>query len=414
MLNQMLERGRTAQKILAMASGDQRNRALSEMEHLLQHRSEEILKVNRDEVEKAAASGLKGPLLKRLMLDEHKIANLGDGLRVVRDLADPLGKGTGRWQLNNGLRLETIRVPLGVIGLIYESRPGVTIEAAGLTIKSGNALILRGGHEALETNRMLAALWRYALTRVGLPEDAVQLIENPDRQYAVDLMHLEGLDLLIPRGGAGLIQTVVREATVPVIETGVGNCHLYVHEDADLDMAVRILRDGKVGNPAVCNALETVLIHEAIAAQFLAKAKQSLADDGVVWHGDQVVCSLVPEAKEATEEDWANEYLSLDIAARVVSGLGEACEHIAQYGTSHSEAIVTDSYSVGREFMDRVDAAVVYWNASTRFTDGFQFGLGAEVGISTQKLHARGPMGLDALTTTKTLAWGTGQTRDLG
>ncbi len=412
MLEEMLQRGRTAQKSLSGSNGKQRNQVLLEMERLVRHRAEDILRVNREDVANAVAGGLSGPLVKRLMLDEGKLAGLAEGLRWVSDLPDPLGRGLGQWRLNNGLRLETVRVPLGVIGLIYESRPGVTVEAPGLTIKSGNALILRGGHEALETNRMLAALWRHALKRMGLPEDAVQLIENADRQYAVGLMHLQGLDLLIPRGGAGLIQTVVKEATVPVIETGVGNCHLYVDKEADLEMAIRILRDGKVGNPAVCNALETVLIHRDIKEEFLPRAFQALHNDGVIWHGDDEVRAIVPDAVVASESDWAGEYLSLDIAAHIVGDLNEAISHIAHYGTSHSEAVVTESYPVGQEFCDRVDAAVVYWNASTRFTDGFQFGYGAEVGISTQKLHARGPMGLEALTTTKTIAWGTGQTRD--
>lgn len=413
MLEEMLTRGRRAQDGLRLADGRQRNQVLAEMERLLKERTSAILAANQTDLARASSHGVSGPLLKRLALTEKKLAELADGLKVVRNLPDPLGQGMGQWQLDNGLRLERIRVPLGVIGLIFESRPGVTVEAAGLTVKSGNALLLRGGREALNSNRVLAELWQEALRHAGLSPYAVQLIEDPDRQYALGLMHLKGLDLLIPRGGAGLIQTVVKEATVPVIETGVGNCHLYVDKHADVEMAVHILRDGKVGNPAVCNALETVLVHQDVKRAFLTKAWQALQEDGVIWHGDEEVQRILPQAVSATEDDWAKEYLSLDLAAKVVSGLEEAIEHIGRYGSSHSEAIVTDSYPVGRAFCDRVDAAVVYWNASTRFTDGFQFGLGAEVGISTQKLHARGPMGLEALTTTKVLAWGNGQTRDL-
>jgi glutamate-5-semialdehyde dehydrogenase len=413
MLEALLAQGREAQQALQLTTAAERNRVLSEMVTLLRERQDEILQVNSQEAARAEAEGIQGAMLKRLVLTPQKLRELADGLEVVKKLPDPIGRGHGQWTLDNGLRLEVVRVPLGVIGLIFESRPGVAIEAAGLTVKSGNAIILRGGHEAIETVRLLTAIWQDALERAGLPRDAVQCVPDPDRQYAVGLMHLTGLDLLIPRGGAGLIQTVVREATVPVIETGVGNCHLYVDQDADLEMAVHILRDGKVGNPAVCNALETVLVHRAVKHEFLPRAWAALTDDGVVWHGDPEVLALIDDAVPATEADWANEYLSLDIAAKVVSGVDEACAHIQRYGTRHSEAVVTNNYQVGRQFFDRVDAAAVYWNASTRFTDGFQYGYGAEVGISTQKLHARGPMGLEALTTTKVLGYGTGQTRDL-
>ncbi|MBX5468139.1 MAG: glutamate-5-semialdehyde dehydrogenase [Firmicutes bacterium] len=413
MLESMLAKAKTAQRVLAATSGQERNRVLTAMAALVLEAADAVLAANQEDVAQARAEGLSGALLKRLELDRGKLRALAEGLEAVARLPDPLGRGQGVRQLDNGLRIEAVHVPLGVVGLIFESRPGVALEAVGLTVKSGNAIILRGGHEALHSNRALVGLWRQVLEQEGLPQDAVQLIDSPDRQWATALMHLRGLDLLIPRGGAGLIETVVREATVPVIETGVGNCHLYVHAAADLDMAVHILRDGKVGNPAVCNALETVLVDRAIAREFLPRAWERLSADGVVFHGDAETCALIPEAVPATEDDWRREYLSLDLAVRVVSGPEAAIDHIARYGTGHSEAIVTNDYAVGQAFLKQVDAAVVYWNASTRFTDGFQFGLGAEVGISTQKLHARGPMGLEALTTIKTLAYGQGQTRDL-
>lgn len=409
----MLSQAKAAQKALALAPGRERNRVLLAMADLLVEETEAVMAENRRDVEAAGQEGLSGPLLKRLELTPKKLSELAEGLRQVARLPDPLGRGEGRRQLDNGLKIEVVHVPLGVIGLIFESRPGVVVEAAALTVKSGNAVILRGGHEAQRSNQALVQLWRRALGSVGLPEDAVQLVPSTDRQYVEGMMHLRGLDLLIPRGGAGLINRVVHEATVPVIETGVGNCHLYVHRAADLNMAAHILRDGKVGNPAVCNALETLLVDRAIKEQFLPLAWETLRDDGVVFHGDEETRALLPDALPATEKDWAEEYLSLDLAVKIVDGLEEALAHIARYGSGHSEAVVTNDYAVGQAFLDSVDAAAVYWNASTRFTDGFQFGLGAEVGISTQKLHARGPMGLEALTTVKTIAYGQGQTRDL-
>lgn len=409
----MLSQAKAAQKALALAPGRERNRVLLAMADLLVQETEAVLADNRRDVLTAREEGLSGPLLKRLELTPKKLSELAEGLRQVARLPDPLGRGEGRRQLDNGLKIEVVHVPLGVIGLIFESRPGVVVEAAALTVKSGNSVILRGGHEAQSSNQALTRLWRRALGSVGLPEDAVQLIPSTDRQYVEGMMHLQGLDLLIPRGGAGLINRVVREATVPVIETGVGNCHLYVHRAADLRMAAHILRDGKVGNPAVCNALETLLVDRAIKESFLPLAWETLREDGVVFHGDQETRAILPDAIPATEKDWAEEYLSLDLAVKIVDGLEEALAHIARYGSGHSEAVVTNDYAVGQAFLDSVDAAAVYWNASTRFTDGFQFGLGAEVGISTQKLHARGPMGLEALTTVKTIAYGSGQTRDL-
>ncbi|CAB1129042.1 gamma-glutamyl phosphate reductase [Candidatus Hydrogenisulfobacillus filiaventi] len=407
----MRDRARAASGALVALGAEGRSRALLAMREALHARAEAILAANREDLARAEAEGIDPALSKRLALDPAKLATLADNLGELARLPDPLGVSQGR-RIAKGLRLETVRVPLGVIALIYESRPGVTIEAAGLTVKSGNGLILRGGHEALTSNAALVAALRQGLEAAGAPADAVQLVEDPDRRWVGGLLHLEGLDLLIPRGGNGLIRRVVQEATVPVIETGVGNCHLYVDRAADLDMALAILRDGKVRTPAVCNALETCLVHEAVADAFLPMVAAQFRQDGVTIHGDEAVRRRIPEALPATERDWAEEYLGLEIAMGVVPDLEAALAHIARYGTHHSEAIVTNDYRAGTRFQEAVDAAAVYWNASTRFTDGFMYGLGAEVGISTQKLHARGPMGLEALTTVKHLVRGEGQTRD--
>jgi glutamate-5-semialdehyde dehydrogenase len=411
MLTESLTAGRTAQRFLSQASAKDRDRLLMQMAIQVESEQDDILEANRIDLNAAEHNGLDSARIARLALSSAKLQGLAQGLRTVAQLPDPLGRGN-RWTLPNGLILEQVRVPMGVIGLIYESRPGVTIEATSLALKSGNAILLRGGREAQQSNQALANLWHQALAHVGLPPEAVQLLTDPDRNLARQLMHLNGLDLLIPRGGASLIRTVVDEATVPVIETGVGNCHLYVDREANLEMAAKILLDGKMGNPAVCNALETLLIHRDIKDAFIPLAAATLEPYGVVWHGDAEVTHLIPQAVPATESDWAEEYLGLHLAARVVDNFDEALEHINHYGSGHSEAIVTNHYPTGQQFLNRVDAAVVYWNASTRFSDGHEFGLGAEVGISTQKLHARGPMGLDALTTWKTIGYGYGQTRD--
>lgn len=411
MLDECLKKAKAAQIQLTRASSSERNAVLSRMEQLLSHRQAEILDANREDLA-AARAGLDAPRTARLALSSGSLSGLQQGLATVRQLPDPLGRGH-RWTLPNGLVLEQVRVPLGVIGLIYESRPGVSVEAPGLALKSGNSILLRGGREAQRSNAVLVDLWRQALADVGLPQDTVQLLSDPDRTVARQMMHLTGLDLLIPRGGPALIQTVVSEATVPIVQTGVGNCHLYIDRAADIPMALNILEDGKIGNPAVCNALETVLIHKDVHEVVIPAAFERLARHGVVWHGDRAVQALLPDAVPATEDDWSEEYLGLHLAARVVDSLDDALHHIIRYGTGHSESIVTSHYPTGQEFLAAVDAAVVYWNASTRFSDGHQFGFGAEVGISTQKLHARGPMGLDALTTMKTLALGSGQTRDL-
>ncbi|MCY0882217.1 MAG: glutamate-5-semialdehyde dehydrogenase [Firmicutes bacterium] len=413
MLNQLLAQAKAAQKVLALSLVAQRNAALQKMAENLRQNQRDILAANAQDMDQAEKEGLSSVLQKRLGLTPQKLQHLAENLDAVAQLDDPLGKGSGRRTLPNGLAIETLRVPLGVIGLIFESRPGVAVEAPALAVKSGNAMILRGGHEAFHSNMILTELWQKSLESAGLPSEAIQMVPSSDRAHVQGLMHLSGLDLLIPRGGSALIQLVVQNATVPVIETGIGNCHLYVHEAADMAMALHILRDGKVGNPAVCNALETLLIDRRIFAPMVQAAWDMLAPDGVTFHGDAATCAEIPRAVPAYEEDWAQEYLGPDLAVRQVDGLEEALAHIDRYGSHHSESIVTDSYAIGQTFLARVDAAAVYWNASTRFTDGFEFGLGAEVGISTQKLHARGPMGLEALTTGKTIAYGSGQTRDL-
>lgn len=411
MLKQQLADAKLAARTLASLPLADRNGVLATMEALLKTKAPAILEANAEDIARAKAAGIPPARLARLRLTSEKLQGLVASLVSLRQAPDPLGSGR-LWKTARGLTLEQVRVPLGVIGIIYESRPGVTVETVALAIKSGNAIILRGGREAVTSNALLSSLWHQALAESGLPSSLVVMLDDPDRHLARELMRLSGLDLLIPRGGAGLIQEVVAEATVPVIETGVGNCHLYVDESADLEMALNILEDGKVSSPAVCNALETVLVNRRIKDRWLPLAYERLKPYGVVWHGDPEVCGLI-EAQPAEESDWAEEYLGLHLAARVVDGLDQALDHIQQYGSHHSDAIVTDSYPIGQRFLEEVDAAVVYWNASTRFSDGFQFGYGGEMGISTQKLHARGPMGPEALTTVKTIARGAGQTRDL-
>lgn len=412
-LPRMLQEVRAAQQILAVSTGSERNRALEIIADVLLDHQGAILEANQVDLIRARAAELAPPLLNRLALTEASFHGLLQGLRDLARLPDPLGRGRGLWTLANGLKAEQVSVPLGVIAMIYESRPGVTIEASGLAIKSGNGLILRGGREALTSNLAIMAGIQEGLARAGFPRGVVQTIEDPDRRHVGTLMHLEGLDLLIPRGGAELIRRVTQEATVPVIQTGVGNCHVYVDRGANLSMAAAIVRDAKVSNPAVCNAAETVLVHRAVAGEFLPLLARALNPYGVRLHADAAALPWLPGALPATPEDFAQEYLDYDLAVGVVDDLDQALKHIAQYGTGHSEAIVTEDAHAGQCFQERVDAAVVYWNASTRFTDGGQFGFGAEVGISTQKLHARGPMGLDALTTVKTLMVGKGQTRDI-
>lgn len=399
-------------RVLATATENQKNAALLSMAKALREKQELIIEANKEDLTAGEQKGLSKTLLDRLMLNPKRIEEMAQGLEAIAALPDPVGEVVSMWTRPNGLQIGKMRVPLGVVGIIYESRPNVTVDAAGLCLKTGNAVILRGGSEAFRSNKTIAGILSAAIEKAGLPGEAVQLVETTDRE-AVDVMLKmnQYLDVLIPRGGAGLIQNVVQNATVPVIETGVGNCHIYVDQDADVEMAKNIVINAKTQRPGVCNAMETLLVHRDIAAEFLPAVAKELIQRGVELRGCPRTKALVPEVLEATEEDWQTEYLDLILAIKIVDSMEEAMEHIAQYGTKHSEAIVTRDYARARKFLQQVDAAAVYVNASTRFTDGYQFGFGAEIGISTQKLHARGPMGLAELTTFKYIIYGDGQIR---
>jgi len=411
-LEKLGQKAKEAAIILASTSLEVRNDALKSMALALRNRADEILAANEVDMEKGREGSLSKALLDRLLLTENRIEEMASGLEALISLADPLGRVTEMNTRPNGLMVGQITVPLGVVGVIYEARPNVTVDAAGLCLKTGNAIILRGGSEAFNSNRALVQVIASAAESVGLPRNVIQFVPTTDRQ-AVEIMlkMRDYLDLLIPRGGAGLIKMVVDNATVPVIETGVGNCHAFVDRDAELKMAVDIVDNAKTQRPGVCNALETCLVDSAIASQFLPVLAERLLPKGVEIRGDEVVREYIPQAVPATEEDWEKEYLDLILAVKVVDGLKEALEHIRKYSTGHSETIITENYSRAQEFLKKVDAAAVYVNASTRFTDGYQFGYGAEIGISTQKLHARGPMGPESLTTKKYIIYGNGQVR---
>ncbi len=401
-------RARQAAAELAPLPRRVKDAALHAVADALETRSAEILEANAADVARAREDGTSAYMIDRLSLSEERITAIAAAVRHVATLPDPVGESVRGYTLPNGLELRQVRVPLGVVGIIYEGRPNVTVDAAALTLKSGNAVLLRGSSSAYDSNTVLVEVMRSALT--GLPADAVQLVPGRDRDSVKHLMRARGLvDVLIPRGGAALINSVVEESTVPVIETGVGNCHVYVDADTDLDMAVDILLDAKTQRPSVCNAAETVLVHEDIADAFLPRALAALRDKGVTVHGDARVRAYADDVVEATEEDWGTEYLSLDLAAAVVPSLDDAVAHIRRHGSSHTEAIVTTSQAAARRFVSLIDSAAVIVNASTRFTDGEEFGFGAEIGISTQKLHARGPMGLAELTSTKYIVTGEGQ-----
>ncbi|NLN16346.1 MAG: glutamate-5-semialdehyde dehydrogenase [Firmicutes bacterium] len=401
-----------AARKVASLSAPQKNAALEAMARALKRRCQEILAANAEDVQSARASGLSSALIDRLTLSEGRVADMVEGLRAVARLPDPVGEVVRAWRVPSGLEVGRVRVPLGVVGIIYEARPNVTADAAALCLKAGNAVILRGGSEAINSNKAIVEALVQGAEETDLPPGAIQLIESTDRQAVAAMMKQRGLiDVLIPRGGAGLIKNVVENSTIPVIETGVGNCHVYVDQDADLDMAERIAINAKCQRPGVCNAMETLLVHREVAEKLLPALAPQLLERGVQIRGCPRTLALVPEAQAAEEADWREEYLDLVLAVKVVDSLDEALDHIARYGTKHSEAIVTRDYSAARRFLREVDAAAVYVNASTRFTDGGQFGLGAEIGISTQKLHARGPMGLEELTTTKFIVYGEGQVR---
>jgi glutamate-5-semialdehyde dehydrogenase len=405
---------RHASRVLASARADQKNEALEAICRGLLQRREEILQANRRDLDAARESGMGEALLDRLALDARRVEGIVDGVSQVAALPDPIGQVTKMERRPNGLVIGRRRVPLGVVGIIYEARPNVTVDAAALCLKSGNAVLLRGGKEALASNQALVGVMRDALELAGLPRDCVSLVADASRDSARELMNLTGyLDVLIPRGGRGLIRSVVENARVPVIETGSGVCHIYVDEHADLQMAAEILYNAKCSRPSVCNAAECLLVHRAVARDFLPMAWEFLKQKQVELHGDPLTREILGEVTvlPATEEDWDTEYGDYKLAVRVVSDAQEAMDFIAEHGTGHSEAIITENYTTAQRFLDQVDAAAVYVNASTRFTDGFEFGLGAEIGISTQKLHARGPMGLEELTSSKYVIYGSGQVR---
>jgi glutamate-5-semialdehyde dehydrogenase len=406
------KRAKEASYDLGIASTTEKNKALDSMANALIYNKDEILKANQEDLKLAEGKGTSKAMLDRLSLNDTRIEDMAKGLRDLIMLEDPIGEVVEMWKRPNGLQIGKQRVPMGVIGIIYEARPNVTCDAAGLCLKTGNAVILRGGSEAINSNKAIVKILSNAVKESGLPEFSIQLVEDTSREIALEMMKLnEFIDVLIPRGGAGLIQAVVKNATVPVIETGVGNCHIYVDEDCDFDMAKNIIINAKTSRPAVCNAAEKMIINENVAEEFLPIIVNALREKDVEIRGDEKVKYLIEGIKKANEEDWSKEYLDYIISAKIVKNVDEAINHINKYGSGHSEAIVTNSYKNSQKFLNKVNAAAVYVNASTRFTDGSEFGFGAEIGISTQKLHARGPMGLKELTTIKYIIYGNGQIR---
>ena len=412
MILEICQNAKAASVELAKASAEQRNKALCSMADSLERSCQQILEANKEDVAAARAKGTKESLIDRLIVDEKRVKNMAANLREVADMKDVVGEIVKTWTRPNGLIIGQLRVPLGVIGIIYESRPDVTSEASGLCIKSGNAIILRGGSDAINSNMAIGNALRSALEETGLNKDIIHVVPSTDRAFAEKLMTMrEYIDVLIPRGGANLIKTVVEKSTVPVIETGTGNCHIYVEEDADLTRAIDIIINAKCQRPGTCNAEEKLIVHKNIAKQFLPKIVSALNLKGVEVRACEKTIQLLPNLKPAVEEDWGTEYLDLIIAIKIVENIDEAIAHINKYGTKHSESILTADFNKALKFINEVDAAAVYWNASTRFTDGNQFGLGAEIGISTQKLHARGPMSIQQLTTTKFFILGRGHIR---
>ncbi|MFB6393455.1 glutamate-5-semialdehyde dehydrogenase [Polymorphospora lycopeni] len=405
-------RAREAAAELATAPRKVKDAALHAMADALVARTEEIVTANAGDIEAGRAAGLSTAIIDRLTLTGTRIAAIAEALREMAALPDPVGEVVRGSTLPNGLELRQIRVPFGVVGIIYEARPNVTADAAGICLKSGNAALLRGSSSAANSNAAIVSVLRAAVADTGLPADAIQLLDSSSRDSVKELMRARGLvDVLIPRGGASLIRTVVEESTVPVIETGVGNCHVYVDADADLDKALAVVLNAKTQRLSTCNTAESLLVHAAVTEAFLPRVLAAFAQAGVTVHGTPEVAAYSPDVVPATDEDFGTEYLSADISAAVVPSLSDAVAHIRRYGTGHTEAIVTDSTTAAREFVARVDAAAVMVNASTRFTDGGEFGFGAEIGISTQKLHARGPMGLPELTSTKYVVTGDGHIR---
>ena len=412
-MSELLEKAKKlkqAARTLGMLTAEEKNNALSKMADQILNQTDWILSENAKDIQLGKEKGLSPALLDRLLLTEERVGQIVDGIRQLISLEDPIGETIEAWERPNGLHIQTIRVPFGVIGMVYEARPNVTVDAGSLCLKAGNSVLLRGSSSALYSNKALVKVMRDALAETDIPVDAVQLLEDTSREIALEMFKLnQYLDVLIPRGGAGLIQSVIQNATVPVLETGVGNCHVYVDETAQEKMAIEIVINAKTHRPSVCNAAETVLIHENWP--YLSQLLHALEEKGVELRGDATLSCTYSFVKQATEEDWHMEYLAPILAVKLVKSVNEAIEHIDQYGTKHSEAIISETKQNVGLFFRAVDAAVLYHNASTRFTDGEQFGYGAEIGISTQKLHARGPMGLKAITTTKAIVRGTGQIR---
>lgn len=415
-MSNVLEMAKMAKKasvVLATLPGPKKNEALHKGAEALLENMDKILQANKEDVENAKKAGVKDAFIDRLTLTKDRILSMAEGLRQVASFDDPVGEVTFMKTLDNGLIIGQKRVPMGVIGIIFEARPNVTADAFGLCLKAGSAVILRGGKEAIGSNKAIVEVFQQAIQKQGLPKECVQIVQDTSRETASEMMRLNGyLDLLIPRGGAGLIKNVVENSTVAVIQTGIGNCHVYVDESADFKKAMDIVINAKTQRPGVCNACESLLVHKNIADTFLPEIGKALQQKKVEIRGDEKTLQLIEGSVAATQEDWGTEYEDYIISARVVETFEEAIEHIRKYSTGHSEAIVTENYTNAQRFLNEIDAAAVYVNASTRFTDGGQFGFGAEIGISTQKLHARGPMGLKELTTTKYIIYGNGQIRE--
>lgn len=401
-----------ASKTLSLLTTEEKNQALLTIADELEKETDYILNENKKDLERGKEKGFTEAFMDRLSLSEERVKDFANGLREVAELEDPVGEIISDWSLDNGMQVEQVRVPLGVIGMIYEARPNVTVDATGLALKSGNAIVLKGGSNALNSNKGIVRVIHAALPKTKIPVEAVQLIATTDREATSQLFTMkEHIDVLIPRGGGALINTVVNNATVPVLETGVGNCHIYFDQSAEVDKAINILINAKTDRPAVCNAVETLIIHKKWLEENQDALEKALAENNIKIHGDDHIVGTFKDAVLADEDDWSNEYLGLEIAIKTVENTQEAIDHIEQYGTKHSEAIITEDATSASLFRNLVDAAAVYHNASTRFTDGSALGFGAEIGISTQKLHARGPMGLPALTTIKYCMTGTGQIR---
>ncbi|MEC1718225.1 glutamate-5-semialdehyde dehydrogenase [Schinkia azotoformans] len=414
-MSELLEKAKKAKAItseLAVKTSEQKNDALRRISMQLLLEKDYIISENEKDIEIGKQNGLNESLIDRLRLTEDRIKDMAEALILLVELNDPVGEVLASWARPNGLKMKQIRVPLGVVGMVYEARPNVTVDASSLCLKTGNAVILRGSSSAIHSNIAIVNVIHHALEQSEIPADAVQLLEDTSRETAAQMFKLnEYFDVLIPRGGAGLIKTVVENSTIPVLETGVGNCHIYIDGSASKDMAINIAINAKTQRPSVCNAAETILLHEEWAKNHLEDLIKALLDKKVEIRGDEKVRGIHPEIKEAIEEDWGTEFLDLIVSMKIVENVDEAIAHINKYGSLHSEAIISETAENVERFFNYVDAAALYHNASTRFTDGFEFGFGAEIGISTQKLHARGPMGLPTLTSTKYIVTGTGQVR---